>query len=216
MNSEEMRMSRLSFGIAAIILVAVFPANMVFATSGNRTTSEQWTFTSSPGQLGEDGFYGPFSPDDGWSNDNGTPQLYVGSRATWGNNAWALRNDEMDIYIPNYPDNSQGTSKTMTVELTWKEAGLSILPDVPVIATSPTLSQITQANSTTDGWKTTTYTITLYPNPTEEWVFIKGDIYVDSVSVDTQCIPEPATLGLLIGGTFMTLKRSRGKHTERN
>jgi hypothetical protein len=212
MNSEEMRKSRLSIGTIAIILLAVaFPSQSIFAAPVSRTTSQQWTFTSPPGQVGTDGLYGPFDPVT-YSNDFGKPQLYVGGRAAWGNNAWSLKNDEMDIFIKNYPDNSSGTSKIITVELTWLEGGfIALMPDMPTIATLPTLSLLSQTNSTSDGWKTTTFTITINPNPLDEVLMIKGDIVLKEVSVTTQCIPEPATLGLLIGGAFMAFRRSRSK-----
>jgi hypothetical protein len=63
--------------------------------------------------------------------------------------------------------------------------------------------------SPVNGWKQSLFQIDIKPNPFEEWIVIKGDIVVDSVTIDTICTPEPTTLGLLIGGAFMAIRRCR-------
>ena len=50
-------------------------------------------------------------------------------------------------------------------------------------------------------------------NPTEEIVFMLPyycDLYVDAIRIDTVCVPEPATMGMLgLGGVFSLLRRRR-------
>jgi len=60
-------------------------------------------------------------------------------------------------------------------------------------------------------WNVTLYKITIWPNPAEEWIAIKGDIVVDQLEIVTECIPEPATMGLLGLGS-LALLRNRRKH----
>jgi hypothetical protein len=62
----------------------------------------------------------------------------------------------------------------------------------------------------TTGWHNTTYEWFIRPNPVDETFLIEGNILVDELVIDTWCIPEPATLGLLlIGGLLVLRKRSR-------
>ena len=61
----------------------------------------------------------------------------------------------------------------------------------------------------TTPWVQSTYHITIWPNPAEEWIAIKGNIVVDSLEIETECIPEPATMGLLGLGSLALLRYRR-------
>ena len=58
-------------------------------------------------------------------------------------------------------------------------------------------------------YATGSYTWEIYPNPIDEMFTIGGNIDVDGIIVDTWCIPEPATLGLLLLGGLAMLRRRR-------
>ena len=69
-----------------------------------------------------------------------------------------------------------------------------------------------------DGWYTSTYEWRIYPNPVDEHFTIAfeagqgvvgGGILVDQLVIDTWCIPEPATLGLLLCGSLAVLRKRR-------
>jgi hypothetical protein len=55
------------------------------------------------------------------------------------------------------------------------------------------------------------YSITLEPNPTFETIVIKPrfyTLYVDKLTIDTICVPEPASLSILaLGGLFLLKRR---------
>jgi hypothetical protein len=89
------------------------------------------------------------------------------------------------------------------------------MPDQPLVGVSAvpmdsmTMSVVHDPIAGTD-WITSIYDITIWPNPAEEWIAIKGDILVDELGIRTECVPEPATIGLLgLGG--LALLRLRGK-----
>ena len=211
MNSNRVQRSWLRAGMTFVALVVL----MVCATDalsspswnpGPTTTYEKWSFSAWN--------YGPVLPDAGWDNDFGTPQLVISTSSQWSSSVgqhsgvWTL-SGEMDFIIPNYPDVTR-PEKDIWAEVTWKGAGLSYLPDKPLLGIECDYDEVVIQRQDTvlgDGWTTTLFKLNVYPNPTTEWIVLKGDIMVDSVTINTICIPEPATFGLLIGGAFMAIRR---------
>ena len=165
------------------------------------TTYQRWDFSTPDNMPVPDSVYNPY----------GTPALRVKTDYQWSDGVWPL-SGEIDVYIPNYPP--ERPEKWIWLQLTWKPEDLCpdpFLPDEPIVGVVPFDSMEmskTQLNLD-DGWKHTTFKINLYPNPSEEWISIKGDIKVDQVVIDTRCIPEPATLALLGAGALMVVARRR-------
>ncbi len=63
------------------------------------------------------------------------------------------------------------------------------------------------------GWATDVYEFIIQPNPDWEQIGLKFDAYpayVDQVVIDTICVPEPATMGMLAIGAGMFVRRRRG------
>ena len=64
-----------------------------------------------------------------------------------------------------------------------------------------------------DGWITDVASVVLEPNPDGEsielWWGVPPSVFVDQIVVDTYCIPEPASLGLLLVGSFAVIHRRR-------
>jgi hypothetical protein len=168
------------------------------------STFQQWSFS--------EWNYGPVNPDDGWQNAFGTPKLYVNPSSLWNSiveghtGVWTFTDlwGGVGIDIPNNP--GPMPENDMWITLTWKAAGLSILPDRPIVGVG---IQPDQEIPLGDGWMSTLFKIDFGPNPPDEWLAINGDILLDQVTVETHSVPEPATVGLLICGALLAFRRRK-------
>lgn len=118
---------------------------------------------------------------------------------------WAFE-DYMLVNIPNIPQ-----------ENPYKEIWLQIVywgDGEPEIFTDPQSSSMTLVDEQTldSGYIHATYSIIIEPNPFEESIFIMPrncTLYVDNLVIDTICVPEPLTLGLLGIGALLIRRRKR-------
>ena len=212
--------------VLAMSLLTMLPASVYSSPVwrwDDRTTFEQWSFSSWN--------YGPLEPDTDpiWNNDYGKPMLFVDSASQWSESVdqhsgvWAL-GGETFLEIPNSPqvqDAQVQDVKEIWIELVWKAAGRTYLPDKPIIGIDTDVGidrmelfdrEDTSLNS---GWILTTYKYNIWPNPTKEWITIGGDIYLDRVVVDTYCgIPEPCTLAMLGLGAVLAARLKRGAYKQ--
>jgi hypothetical protein len=213
------RSKLISIQILTIALVQIF-AVAAFADpvwSGPGTTFQEWSF----------GTPSPTPPDDlqGAGNPYGTPSCYIGSRAVYSPNGgtWTLYTDEMDFLIPNNPEPQP--RKEMEIEIDWMAgSGQNVWPGWPQhpllsvypyygptngMVVFPDISILQQDPIAGSPLIRTVFGVIIEPNPVNEWVILRGDIVVDHIAISTICIPEPATLGLLIGGVLLAFKRRR-------
>jgi hypothetical protein len=179
---------------------------------GKFTTSQLWLFDEEDRNPVADVVDNPY----------GDPALQVvPGTGGWADGVWAL-SGEIDVIIPNRP--VVDGYKEITITLRWS-AGENLdafLPDMPLVGVTaigrdPTGAPIQVLEKMTMDvvhdpgidWTVSVYDITIWPNPVEEWIAIKGDILVDSLKIETDCIPEPATMGLLGLGSLALLRIRR-------
>ena len=185
------------------ILVVLGAGSAAFAT----TTHHVWNFDQ------DDPMPLPDLAETGPGIMDGRLMVTPGPQGGWIDGAWEL-SGEIDILLDN--DDTPRERKEIDIWVTWKPGTLDAFmpkrPGVLVSADGNTSQQIDIYEDPIAGsdWTVSHYDITIWPNPTEEWIAIKGNIIVDKVEIKTECIPEPATMGLLgLGG--LALLRNRRK-----
>jgi len=207
-----------------VALVAASPAVvnppvLSWQRGSEGTTFQEWSFGTNNATPPPDDSFNPYA------DGNNPVLLHVDTDHGWfpsidlGQGVWAL-SGEIDIVIPNSPQ--QNPYKQILLALVWKPEQNEptgapfdkdpFLPDAPLVAVTPFLDMEMTLNNVLDpnGWYHSAYEITIWPNPTKEWFTIKGNILVDGLSVDTICVPEPATIAFLTaGGLYALLLRRR-------
>ncbi len=200
--------------VMAIALMQLVAAQAFAVPVSGYSTFQEWSFPTSD----RDGVAPDASTLD---NPYGDPAAYIGDRASYGSAGWSLITDEMDFFVPNNPDLNR--SKDMTITIDWMAGSgqawpgwpqrplLSVYPgyaDGRIVF--PEISILEQEPIAGAPLTRTVFGVTIVPNPMNEWVVFKGDIVVSHVSIDTDCwVPEPATIGLLIGGAIMAIRRNK-------
>ena len=119
----------------------------------------------------------------------------------------------IEVVVDNH--DPQNEKKIVWLQLTWQEQNPGA-GDLPIITPLPQAGYQTAPVTLVDGihedlgfgWIHSVYTWEIRPNPVDERFLIEGNINVDQIVIDTWCIPEPATLGLLlVSGPFILRRR---------
>lgn len=125
---------------------------------------------------------------------------------------WRLYGDStMQLYIPNNPvPNDQ---KIIWIQMTYYASGYTgAEPEFFTYPSNVSLNPLSKVQVDEHFYYHATWEITIEPNPDEEWIILQPrdcTLYIDEIVVDTICIPEPASLGLLFGtsGLIVFIRR---------
>ena len=135
-------------------------------------------------------------------------------------NVWEINEDNgLEFYIPNF---SGGDWKEVYVQITYlvdEYLEPWVIPDLWVDGDYSWDGYFDDWMEHDNFWITDAYWFEIEPNPEGEWISLYSEnsygdpdypdypAYIDQVVIDTICIPEPATLGLLVMGGLFLLKR---------
>ena len=218
-----MRKNVLTLTILAVAAAAVLANSPIIPTPPWRglegTTFEEWQFGTATNPAAPDVVNNPY----------GTPSAAIqlgdlakgwvdASQSAFGNRQgfWDLGSGgTISLTIPNRP-----------VPLEYKEIWVAVtyfadIPRPPVVSVpngtaygGPIAPILLEAMPTGAEWYAEVTMWRIYPNPDQETILITADgqfgSMIDTVTVDTYCVPEPATLALLaLGGLGLIIRRKR-------
>jgi hypothetical protein len=180
------------------------------------STFQEWYFsTDDPMPSPEPSTY--FNPYDGQTELMVDGHGWVDEYGT-RTGIWAL-SGQIYVHIPNHPVIDE--EKNIWVQLIWKEEEIfsnPFLPKQPGVTpmSMPPFTFMTMSRSDElleEGWVYSLFEINIWPNPIEEWVMVNGDIMVDYLSIDTICLPEPATFLLFGAAGLLNIYSRKKKYT---
>jgi len=139
-----------------------------------------------------------------WIPEDDASWFGSGRVGIWPLSGW------MDVMVDNFPDPNDW--KVMWIQLTWHESISGARPQIEGIMPAFHSKEIVfeTVPPLCSDWIVTVWEVWIMDNPPDELFHISGDVLVDELVVDTWCMPEPATLGLLsLGGLAMAARRRR-------
>ena len=148
-------------------------------------------------------------------------------QSVWGEmgGVWPL-SGAIEVHIPNNPVENE--RKLIQIQLTWaarlsmpniypvvtieaeRVNGQAIQPeDITLLSTDEVVLGSTNEPNDGEFWYHTTYLYGIVQNTVMEKITVSGSIMVDELVIDTICVPEPATVGLLALGALALLRRRK-------
>jgi hypothetical protein len=194
-----------SLAYAADIVPPAWRTNPIGSAS---TTYQRWDFTTGANPAVATEVHNAFG-NPVLTLDTGTwLQTYNTASGVWR----VLFTGGVNMTIPNTGDNSPNSWKEIWLQITYRDPGGDGLSDVPIV-TDPLYESLALVSrqALSNGYFHDVYSIILRPNPTQEDInlfSIQYAIYIDGITVETYCVPEPATIGLLtLGGLLLRRKK---------
>lgn len=196
--------------VSAVVLCDANPPDW---RGGANTTYQSWSFSTQDN---------PAFPDDGWYNPYGKPSTELigdfGANTVWLNEdnghqgVWIVDRtaSDMVLNVSNFPE--QNPYKELWLQIVYSAQN----DEVPMIYVLPEggatyIPMVFQSKTQIDTlYFSAWYKLTIEPNPTFEKIYIRPrdcQVFVDCITLDTQCIPEPMTLVMLGLGGLLLRKR---------
>jgi len=207
---KTMKKRVLILAVAVALFVAAPASAALWWNPGDPgSTHQEWTFDDADNpaapEVDQNPFgtasatisSGPYDPDPEWYAD------WLGRQGVW-------QGEEMNIWVGIPNRRLEEPYKEIWVEVIY-DGTITAAEVSPYFPTQPAVVSITSLGSTitniNDDWKKIVMGWRVEPNPYSEAICMDFTGGVDSLTVDTICIPEPATICLLGLGCLLLRRR---------
>jgi hypothetical protein len=201
----------ISASASAVVLCDSNPAPF---RGGPNTTLQTWGFGTNANPAFPDvvenpygtpqvDLVGGFAANTVWlDEDNGHQGVWIVDRSIYS---------DMVATVKNYP--KQNPYKQIWLQITYAAQNgeapmIYVVPDGNLNAYTP--MSLIKKDAVDGNYFQAVYSLTIRPNPNFEQIFIRPrdcQVYVDCITIETQCVPEPMTMGLLGLGSLLLRRR---------
>jgi hypothetical protein len=201
----------ISASASAVVLCDSDPAPF---RGGVNTTLQTWGFDTNanpafpnvvenPYGMPQVDLVGGFAANTVWlDQDNGHQGVWVVDRSIYS---------DMVATVDNNP--VRNAYKEIWLQITYSAQNgeapmIYVVPDGNLNAYAP--MNLVSKTAVDNNYFHAVYSLTIRPNPNFEQIFIRPrdcQVYVDCITIETQCIPEPMTMGLLGLGSLLLRRR---------
>lgn len=198
-------MGKLSVVVSCLILICAGSVAMAMPA----TTLQTWTFDDADNPALPECYDNQYGDPVAKLSTSGDPNYFGWLNVVNGRQGvWTGEPLKIELVIPNNP--APNAYKEVWLEMDFMQN----LDWIQLIPSDPNGSYVTEisrlvSSPDTNGWKTLNIGWIIEPNPSEEKICMglsgTGG-FVDSITVETACVPEPATLALLSLGSLVLVK----------
>lgn len=201
----------ISASASAVVICDSDPAPF---RGGENTTLQSWLFSTNanpafpdevvnPYGMPQVDLIGSFAANTVWlDEDNGHQGVWVVDRSIYS---------DMVATVDNNP--VRNAYKQVWLQITYSAQDdeapmIYVVPEGNINAYVP--MNLVSKTAVDDNYFHAVYSLTIRPNPTFEQIYIRPrdcQVYVDCITIETQCIPEPMTMGLLGLGSLLLRRR---------
>jgi hypothetical protein len=201
----------ISASASAVVLCDSDPAPF---RGGVNTTLQTWGFDTNanpafpnvvenPYGMPQVDLVGGFAANTVWlDQDNGHQGVWIVDRSIYS---------DMVATVKNFP--KQNPYKQIWLQITYAAQNgeapmIYVLPDGSNAQPQP--MQLVKKEAVDNYYVHAVYSLTIRPNPNFEQIYIRPrdcQVFVDCITIETQCVPEPMTMGLLGLGSLLLRRR---------
>ena len=184
--------------------------------SGPGSTTQTWEFSTGANPAVAESFVNPFGDPVATITGDALDMWWIDQDTNTGRQGvWKTEGSYMFV-INNTDVTGPDTYKDIVVQIVYDSDPLDDL--VWLRYATPSSIMGTGALPDTrvalgDGYSLATWSFRIEPNPTEEAIYLLPyfcNLYVDSVRIDTVCVPEPASMCVMgLGGLLVLVRKKR-------
>jgi hypothetical protein len=210
-------MRTLIIAITVVALSVVANASFIDPTftGAAGSTMQQWDFDTPANPVVAETFVNPFGDPTATIIGDPLDMQYIAVDTNTGRTGVWKTKGHYEFHIDNTDQTGPDTYKDVVIQMIYDSDPFDDLVWMRYSADGSPIALGTLPDTKValgDGYSLATWTFQIKPNPTEETIYLLPyycNLYVDSVRIDTVCVPEPASMGIMGIGALLMFARKR-------